>query len=63
MFRPENHTTPYPPCRRAKSMEPCMHGPPFYDCRTKHGADTGKLVPHVQHCEDMSWGLKLVHPE
>jgi xyloglucan fucosyltransferase len=63
MFRPENHTTPYPPCRRAKSMEPCMHGPPFYDCRAKHGADTGKLVPHVQHCEDMSWGLKLVHPE
>ncbi|CAL5046731.1 unnamed protein product [Urochloa decumbens] len=63
MFRPENHTTPSPPCRRAKSMEPCMHGPPFYDCRTKHGADTGKLVPHVQHCEDMSWGLKLVHPE
>ncbi|OEL15489.1 hypothetical protein BAE44_0023491, partial [Dichanthelium oligosanthes] len=44
MFRPENHTTPYPPCRRAKSMEPCMHGPPFYDCRTKHGADTGKLL-------------------
>ncbi|TKW20334.1 hypothetical protein SEVIR_4G080300v4 [Setaria viridis] len=63
MFRPENHTTPNPPCQRAKSMEPCMHGPPFYDCRTKHGADTGKLVPHVQHCEDMSWGLKLVHPE
>ncbi|KAJ1258566.1 hypothetical protein BS78_10G085400 [Paspalum vaginatum] len=63
MFRPENHTTPYPPCRRAESMEPCMHGPPFYDCRAKHGADTGKLVPHVRHCEDMSWGLKLVHPE
>ncbi|RLM55864.1 hypothetical protein C2845_PM10G08610 [Panicum miliaceum] len=63
MFRPENHTAPSPPCRRAKSMEPCMHGPPFYDCRAKQGADTGKLVPHVQHCEDMSWGLKLVHPE
>nr|CAB3467447.1 unnamed protein product [Digitaria exilis] len=63
MFRPENHTAPDPPCRRAKSMEPCMHGPPFYDCRAKQGADTGKLVPHVQHCEDMSWGLKLVHPE
>jgi xyloglucan fucosyltransferase len=63
MFRPENHTAPSPPCRRARSMEPCMHGPPFYDCRAKQGADTGKLVPHVQHCEDMSWGLKLVHPE
>jgi xyloglucan fucosyltransferase len=63
MFKPENLTTPDPPCRRSLSMEPCMHGPPFYDCRAKHGADTGKLVPHVRHCEHMSWGLKLVHPE
>ncbi|XP_047094719.1 galactoside 2-alpha-L-fucosyltransferase-like [Lolium rigidum] len=63
MFKPENLTTPNPPCRRAASMEPCLHGPPFYDCKARHGADTGKLVPHVRHCEDMSWGLKLVHPE
>ncbi|KAF0887537.1 hypothetical protein E2562_002266 [Oryza meyeriana var. granulata] len=63
MFKPENLTTPDPPCRRAMSMEPCLHGPPFYDCRAKRGADTGKLVPHVRHCEDMTWGLKLVHPE
>jgi xyloglucan fucosyltransferase len=52
MFKPENLTTPDPSCRRSQSMEPCMHGPPFYDCRAKHGADTGKLVPHVRHCED-----------
>jgi xyloglucan fucosyltransferase len=63
MFKPENLTTPNPPCRRAASMEPCLHGPPFYDCKARRGADTGKLVPHVRHCEDMSWGLKLVHPE
>uniref|UniRef100_A0A0D9WN71 Fucosyltransferase n=1 Tax=Leersia perrieri TaxID=77586 RepID=A0A0D9WN71_9ORYZ len=63
MFKPENMTAPDPPCRRAASMEPCLHGPPFYDCRAKRGADTGKLVPHVRHCEDMSWGLKLVHPD
>jgi xyloglucan fucosyltransferase len=63
MFKPENLTTPNPPCRRAASMEPCLHGPPFYDCRARRGADTGKLVPHVRHCEDMSWGLKLVHLE
>ncbi|KAM0894585.1 hypothetical protein ACQ4PT_024376 [Festuca glaucescens] len=63
MFKPENLTTPNPPCQRAASMEPCLHGPPFYDCKARQGADTGKLVPHVQHCEDMSWGLKLVHPE
>lgn len=58
--KPENRTAPDPPCRRAMSMEPCFHAPPFYDCKAKVGIDTGKVVPHVRHCEDMSWGLKLV---
>ncbi|XP_040381526.1 fucosyltransferase 2-like [Oryza brachyantha] len=48
------------PCRRDVSMEPCFHAPPFYDCRLKRGADTGKIVPHVRHCQDVQWGLKLV---
>ncbi|XP_008797263.1 galactoside 2-alpha-L-fucosyltransferase-like [Phoenix dactylifera] len=60
MFKPENQTAPDPPCRRVMSMEPCFHAPPFYDCKAKRGVDTGELVPHVRHCEDMSWGLKLV---
>jgi xyloglucan fucosyltransferase len=61
MYRPENASVvPDPPCVRDLSMEPCFHSPPFYDCRTKQGADTGKIVPHVQHCKDVSWGLKLV---
>ncbi|XP_006647959.2 galactoside 2-alpha-L-fucosyltransferase-like [Oryza brachyantha] len=60
LFKPENRTAPDPPCRQVLSMEPCFHAPPFYDCKTKRGADTGKLVPHVGHCEDMNWGLKLV---
>ncbi|RLN09181.1 galactoside 2-alpha-L-fucosyltransferase-like [Panicum miliaceum] len=60
MFKPENHTAPNPPCRQVMSMEPCFHAPPFYDCKARRGTDTGKLVPHVRHCEDMSWGLKLV---
>ncbi|CAK9312262.1 unnamed protein product [Citrullus colocynthis] len=60
LYKPENHTAPDPPCRRAMSMEPCFHAPPFYDCKAKKGVDTGKLVPHVRHCEDMAWGLKLV---
>ncbi|KAL1347328.1 hypothetical protein HN51_020793 [Arachis hypogaea] len=61
LYKPENKTAPDPPCQRAMSMEPCFHAPPFYDCKAKKGIDTGKLVPHVRHCEDMSWGLKLVH--
>ncbi|TVU28637.1 hypothetical protein EJB05_20161 [Eragrostis curvula] len=60
MFKPENRTSPDPPCRQVMSMEPCFHAPPFYDCKARQGTDTGKLVPHVRHCEDMSWGLKLV---
>ncbi|XP_031501451.1 galactoside 2-alpha-L-fucosyltransferase-like [Nymphaea colorata] len=60
LYKPENDTAPDPPCRRAMSIEPCFHAPPFYDCKAKVGTDTGKLVPHVKHCEDMSWGLKVV---
>ncbi|CAA6662159.1 unnamed protein product [Spirodela intermedia] len=60
LVKPENRTVPDPPCRRALSMEPCFHAPPFYDCSAKTGTDTGAVVPHVRHCEDMSWGLKLV---
>ncbi|XP_065023771.1 galactoside 2-alpha-L-fucosyltransferase-like isoform X2 [Musa acuminata AAA Group] len=60
LFKPENHTAPDPPCRQAMSIEPCFHAPPFYDCKAKTGADTGALVPYVRHCEDMSWGLKVV---
>ncbi|XP_058788371.1 galactoside 2-alpha-L-fucosyltransferase-like [Vicia villosa] len=60
LYKPENETAPDPPCRRAISMEPCFHAPPFYDCKAKRGTDTGAVVPHVRHCEDMSWGLKIV---
>lgn len=63
LYKAENMTTPDPPCRRAMSMEPCFHAPPFYDCKAKKGIDTGEVVPHVRHCEDMNWGLKLVHHE
>lgn len=60
LYKPQNRTAPDPPCQRAMSMEPCFHAPPFYDCKAKKGIDTGLVVPHVKHCEDMSWGLKVV---
>lgn len=63
LYKPENRTAPNPPCRQAMSMEPCFHAPQFFDCKKKIGIDTGKLVPHVRHCEDVSWGLKLVDHE
>ncbi|XP_041996937.1 galactoside 2-alpha-L-fucosyltransferase-like [Salvia splendens] len=55
----ENQTAPDPPCRRVMSMEPCFHSPAFFNCKTKRGIDPGAVVPHVRHCEDRSWGLKL----
>lgn len=60
LYKPKDMKTPDPPCGRAMSMEPCFHAPPFWDCKAKRGTDTGILVPHVRHCEDISWGLKVV---
>ncbi|KAK9750737.1 hypothetical protein RND81_02G217900 [Saponaria officinalis] len=60
LYKPEDQKTPDPPCVRAMSIEPCFHAPPFWDCKAKTGIDTGKVVPHVRHCEDISWGLKVV---
>uniref|UniRef100_A0A0A9GGA9 Fucosyltransferase n=1 Tax=Arundo donax TaxID=35708 RepID=A0A0A9GGA9_ARUDO len=61
MLRSENHVVPDPPCGRAMSIEPCFHQAPFYDCKAKRDADLGKVVPYVRHCEDVSWGLKIVN--
>uniref|UniRef100_A0A0D9VLE9 Fucosyltransferase n=1 Tax=Leersia perrieri TaxID=77586 RepID=A0A0D9VLE9_9ORYZ len=61
LFRSDNHVVPHPPCRRAMSIEPCFHQAPFYDCKAKKDADLGKMVPYVRHCEDVSWGLKVVN--
>ncbi|PUZ77771.1 hypothetical protein GQ55_1G400400 [Panicum hallii var. hallii] len=61
MFRSENHMVPDPPCGRAMSIEPCFHQAPFYDCKAKRDTDLGKVVPYVRHCEDVSWGLKIVN--
>ncbi|XP_071731571.1 galactoside 2-alpha-L-fucosyltransferase-like [Rutidosis leptorrhynchoides] len=62
LYKPENEAAPNPACTRALSIEPCFHAPPFFDCKKRTGVDTGTVVPHVRHCEDMSWGLKLVDP-
>ncbi|CAN8272672.1 unnamed protein product [Cochlearia groenlandica] len=55
-----NLNTSFTSCGRAMSPDPCFHAPPYYDCKAKQGSDTGNVVPHVRHCEDISWGLKLV---
>jgi len=62
--QPENLTAaPDPPCFRDVSMEPCFHAPHVYDCKMRRGMDTGEVLPHVRHCQDVTWGLKLVDPK
>ncbi|KAF0887538.1 hypothetical protein E2562_002267 [Oryza meyeriana var. granulata] len=62
MHKPANDSdVPNPPCRRDMSMEPCFLTPPYNNCRNKRSAHSGKVVPHVQNCHDVPWGLKLVH--
>lgn len=64
LYKSDNMTVPpNPPCGRAMSIEPCFHAPPFYDCKLRRGADTGAMNEHVRHCEDVSWGLKVVNPK
>ncbi|CAN6202124.1 unnamed protein product [Urochloa humidicola] len=48
-------------CSRDVSMEPCFHVAPMYDCRRRR--DSGEILPHVRHCEDVPTGLKLVDRE
>lgn len=60
LYKFQNGTVHNPPCFRAKSLEPCYHSPPYYDCNKKtRSNNTVNIVPHVRHCEDNSWGLKL----
>nr|XP_043639559.1 galactoside 2-alpha-L-fucosyltransferase-like [Erigeron canadensis] len=59
LHMPSNETVPNPACTQAGSMEPCFHFPPSHGCKEKSGIDSGALVPHVRHCEDLKKGLKL----
>ncbi|KAJ4877978.1 Fucosyltransferase 2 [Raphanus sativus] len=57
LYKQENQTNMMnPPCGRAMPPDPCFHAPPYYDCKTKKGTDTGDVVLHVRHCEDISCG-------
>ncbi|TVU00498.1 hypothetical protein EJB05_54063, partial [Eragrostis curvula] len=51
IYRPENDSVvPDPPCGQDVSMDRCFHSPPIYDCRLKHVADTGNIVPQANGC-------------
>ncbi|KAL6909716.1 hypothetical protein ACP4OV_001375 [Aristida adscensionis] len=61
IYTPPNETRlPDPPCSQDVSMDPCYHFPPLKDCRSNRRTDTGKIMPQIQNCIDVSWGLKLV---
>ncbi|WOL08786.1 hypothetical protein Cni_G17539 [Canna indica] len=58
LLKPENDVDP--PCRQSLSAEPCFHFASSYDCKRRKNVDKGSMVPCVKHCEDFTWGLKLV---
>ncbi|XP_050207012.1 galactoside 2-alpha-L-fucosyltransferase-like [Mercurialis annua] len=62
LYRPESWKNSDPACLRGKSIEPCLHIPPSYDCKNKREFDMGTMVPYVKHCEDSSSGLRLINP-
>jgi xyloglucan fucosyltransferase len=65
MMRPVHRNVPDTRCVRAMSMEPCAQGPAYFECSRKEYKEvlhTNNMVPHVQACEDMAWGLKLTEP-
>ncbi|XP_057726430.1 probable fucosyltransferase 8 isoform X2 [Arachis stenosperma] len=59
--RPYGETVPEPPCQRAMSMEPCFHYPPKYECSVNRTIDFTSLVHHMEHCEDVPNGLRLIN--
>ncbi|URE19072.1 Xyloglucan fucosyltransferase, partial [Musa troglodytarum] len=58
LLKPENDVDPS--CRQSLSAEPCFHFRYSYDCKTRKHVDKGALVPCVKHCEDFTWGVKVV---
>jgi xyloglucan fucosyltransferase len=61
IWSPDTGEVPDPPCMRAISVEPCFHSPSYYDCAARKDVDVGKVVPYVQTCEDVSWGIKIAN--
>ncbi|KAJ1421869.1 Xyloglucan fucosyltransferase [Sesbania bispinosa] len=47
LYKPENRTAPDPPCKRAMSMEPCFHAPPFMTARLREELTQVNLLFHM----------------
>lgn len=49
-------------CIHASSIEPCFHAAPVMDCDNKGwGLNPGEMYPHIQYCEDIPWGIKIMN--
>ncbi|KAJ4786376.1 fucosyltransferase 2 [Rhynchospora pubera] len=51
----KDRNIPNPPCRRGVTIDPCYHGPPNFNCKTRSKGDTGNIVRHVRPCDDFSY--------
>ncbi|KAJ3700227.1 hypothetical protein LUZ61_003932 [Rhynchospora tenuis] len=50
---------PGPVCVRSMSVEPCLHSPPFLECKPNTTVDPAEVVPYLRSCEDFDTGIKL----
>jgi xyloglucan fucosyltransferase len=50
---------PGPACVRSMSVEPCLHSPPFPECKPNTRVNPAEAVPYLRFCEDFDNGVKL----
>lgn len=50
---------PGPVCVQSKSVEPCLHSPPFPECKPNTRVDPAEALPYLRTCEDFDNGVKL----
>lgn len=50
---------PGPACVRSTSVEPCLHSPPFLECKPNTSINPTEVVPYLRTCEDFDNGLKM----
>jgi len=51
---------PNPPCQQ-NNLEPCLHIPPKYDCRTNTPFNDTFTFYNTKHCEDYPGGIKIIN--
>ncbi|XP_066347822.1 galactoside 2-alpha-L-fucosyltransferase-like [Miscanthus floridulus] len=63
LMSPVDGKAPGTLCQRPATIEPCFHASPNYNCRAKVNGDSGRMVRHIRHCEDLPLGVHSIYSE